>query len=161
MEKGCALDFYNGKDDLMNFKLKVTPDDGIYKGGTFVFRRARPAVPPALARRSDPPPEQLQGAAGLPARGAQGALRDDHLPPEHRHGGARARQPSTRDAPRTTISQDQSISESKGKTGRALRPRPLGASTRARRPRRDVRKAHTLRPPRACRNAPHRALRSA
>ena len=37
LEKGMKLDFYNGKDDLMNFKLEILPDDGIYKGGTFVF----------------------------------------------------------------------------------------------------------------------------
>ena len=37
VEKGIQLDFYNGKDDLMNFKIKVSPDDGIYKGGGFTF----------------------------------------------------------------------------------------------------------------------------
>jgi len=37
VEKGIQLDFYNGKDDLMNFKIKVSPDDGVYKGGSFTF----------------------------------------------------------------------------------------------------------------------------
>jgi len=37
VEKGLTLDMYNGKDDLMNFKVKVSPDDGIYRRGTFVF----------------------------------------------------------------------------------------------------------------------------
>eukprot|EP00967_Tisochrysis_lutea_P033069 scaffold39234_cov33-Tisochrysis_lutea.AAC.1 len=37
LEKGCELDFYNGKDDLMNFRLRIKPDDGIYRNGVFVF----------------------------------------------------------------------------------------------------------------------------
>lgn len=37
LEKGLAIDFYNGSEDLMNFKVTVKPDDGIYKGGSFVF----------------------------------------------------------------------------------------------------------------------------
>ena len=35
--KGIKVDFYNGKEDLMNFKVTISPDDGIYKGGRFVF----------------------------------------------------------------------------------------------------------------------------
>lgn len=36
-EKGIKVDFYNGKEDLMNFKVTISPDDGIYRGGRFVF----------------------------------------------------------------------------------------------------------------------------
>jgi len=37
LEKGMKIAFPNGKDDLMNFKVTVMPDEGIYRGGTFVF----------------------------------------------------------------------------------------------------------------------------
>lgn len=37
LEKGMAIAFPNGKEDLMNFKITVSPDDGIYRGGSFVF----------------------------------------------------------------------------------------------------------------------------
>jgi len=37
LEKGVQMEFPNGKDDLMNFKVKISPDDGIYRGGSFVF----------------------------------------------------------------------------------------------------------------------------
>uniref|UniRef100_A0A6S9RK77 UBC core domain-containing protein n=1 Tax=Chrysotila carterae TaxID=13221 RepID=A0A6S9RK77_CHRCT len=37
LEKGVFMEFPNGKDDLMNFKVKIIPDDGIYRGGSFVF----------------------------------------------------------------------------------------------------------------------------
>ena len=50
LEKGMKMDFYNGKEDLMNFKLEVMPDDGIYKGGTFIFDVK---VPPSYPH--DPP----------------------------------------------------------------------------------------------------------
>eukprot|EP00322_Chrysochromulina_rotalis_P031296 CAMPEP_0115845976 /NCGR_PEP_ID=MMETSP0287-20121206/9628_1 /TAXON_ID=412157 /ORGANISM="Chrysochromulina rotalis, Strain UIO044" /LENGTH=186 /DNA_ID=CAMNT_0003299763 /DNA_START=213 /DNA_END=773 /DNA_ORIENTATION=- len=36
-DKGVSIDFYNGKDDLMNFKVKVSPDEGYYRKGQFVF----------------------------------------------------------------------------------------------------------------------------
>ncbi|KAG4401755.1 hypothetical protein GLYMA_02G058950v4 [Glycine max] len=31
------MQFPNGKDDLMNFKVSIRPDKGYYKGGTFLF----------------------------------------------------------------------------------------------------------------------------
>ena len=37
VEKGIHIDFYNGKEDLMNFKVEIRPDDGIYCSGKFVF----------------------------------------------------------------------------------------------------------------------------
>jgi len=36
-EKGVEIDFYNGKADLMNFKVKISPDDGFHAGGHFTF----------------------------------------------------------------------------------------------------------------------------
>ena len=36
-EKGVTVDFYNGRDDLMNFKVTISPDDGMYRGGSFIF----------------------------------------------------------------------------------------------------------------------------
>jgi len=36
-EKGVEMDFYNGKEDLMNFKVKISPMEGMYKGGKFIF----------------------------------------------------------------------------------------------------------------------------
>ena len=36
-DKGVEIDFFNGRDDLMNFKVKVRPDDGFHAGGTFTF----------------------------------------------------------------------------------------------------------------------------
>jgi len=46
LEKGCVLDFYNGKEDLMNFRLRIKPDDGIYRNGVFVFNFKVPAAYP-------------------------------------------------------------------------------------------------------------------
>jgi len=37
LEKWTTLDFYNGPEDLMNFRLTVVPHDGIYRKGAFVF----------------------------------------------------------------------------------------------------------------------------
>lgn len=37
LEKGVSIDFYNGKEDLLNFKVVIKPCDGIYSDGTFVF----------------------------------------------------------------------------------------------------------------------------
>merc|ERR1712070_1196383 len=42
LDKHTAIDFYNGMEDLMNFKVRVTPDEGYYKGGTFVFNFKTP-----------------------------------------------------------------------------------------------------------------------
>jgi len=36
-EKGIAVEFPD-KADLMNFKLTISPDDGIYRGGKFIFQ---------------------------------------------------------------------------------------------------------------------------
>ena len=32
------LDFFNGKEDLMNFRVSFKIIEGIYKGGSFVFK---------------------------------------------------------------------------------------------------------------------------
>jgi len=37
LEKGVEIEFPNGKEDLMYFKVKIKPDSGMYKGGCFVF----------------------------------------------------------------------------------------------------------------------------
>lgn len=37
LENGIKMHFPNGKDDLMNFKVTLSPDEGIYGGGKFVF----------------------------------------------------------------------------------------------------------------------------
>jgi len=37
LEKGVEMNFHNGKDDQMNFKVTIAPADGIYNGGRFVF----------------------------------------------------------------------------------------------------------------------------
>merc|ERR1712070_453662 len=46
LEKGMKIDFPNGKEDLMNFKVTVSPDEGIYRGGRFVFDFKVPASYP-------------------------------------------------------------------------------------------------------------------
>ncbi|KAG8461775.1 hypothetical protein KFE25_001393 [Diacronema lutheri] len=35
--KGVELEFHMGADNLMEFKVHVMPDDGMYKGGRFTF----------------------------------------------------------------------------------------------------------------------------
>lgn len=47
---GMEIDFYNGPEDLMNFKVHITPDDGMYLGGKFTFDCKVPATYP-----HDPP----------------------------------------------------------------------------------------------------------
>mmetsp|Transcript_69729 Transcript_69729/g.115814 ORF Transcript_69729/g.115814 Transcript_69729/m.115814 type:complete len:187 (-) Transcript_69729:562-1122(-) len=37
LEKGVTMNFHNGKEDQMNFKVTICPDDGIYRNGCFVF----------------------------------------------------------------------------------------------------------------------------
>lgn len=37
LHKGVKIDFVHGEKELMKWKLVISPDDGIYKGGTFVF----------------------------------------------------------------------------------------------------------------------------
>jgi len=34
---GIHIDFYNGPEDLMNFKIHIAPQNGIYRGGKFTF----------------------------------------------------------------------------------------------------------------------------
>jgi ubiquitin-conjugating enzyme E2 M len=46
LDQGCKLDFYQGKEDLMNFRLRIKPDDGIYRNGVFVFNFKVPASYP-------------------------------------------------------------------------------------------------------------------
>ncbi|GMI86418.1 RUB1 conjugating enzyme 1 [Hibiscus trionum] len=33
----CTISFPNGKDDLMNFEVTISPEDGYYAGGAFKF----------------------------------------------------------------------------------------------------------------------------
>lgn len=37
MPKHTHISFPNGKDDLMNFEIVLRPDEGYYKGGSFLF----------------------------------------------------------------------------------------------------------------------------
>jgi len=37
VDKEITLTFYNGEDDLMNFKVNIKVTEGVYKGGAFVF----------------------------------------------------------------------------------------------------------------------------
>jgi len=37
LDKGMTMTFPNGKEDLMAFKVTVSPDEGIYRGGSFCF----------------------------------------------------------------------------------------------------------------------------
>lgn len=47
LDEGLKLDFYNGKDDLMNFKLKVSPpNDSMFHPGVFVFDFKVPSTYP-------------------------------------------------------------------------------------------------------------------
>lgn len=46
LEKGITMDFYNGPDDLMNFKISIKPNEGIYRGGTFIFDFKIPSAYP-------------------------------------------------------------------------------------------------------------------
>jgi len=48
--KGVDLDFYKGQDNIMEFKVRVKPDDGMYRGGTFTFDFKVPSTYP-----HDPP----------------------------------------------------------------------------------------------------------
>ena len=55
MDKGMTLNLYNGPEDLMNFKITVAPDDGMYKRGVFVFDFKVPKTYP-----HDPPKVQCE-----------------------------------------------------------------------------------------------------
>jgi len=37
LEPGTSIDFYNGKEDLMNFKVTIKPSDGLYSAGSYTF----------------------------------------------------------------------------------------------------------------------------
>merc|ERR1712008_347102 len=54
-DKGMELKLYNGPEDLINFKIHVSPDDGMYKRGCFVFDFKVPKTYP-----HDPPKVQCQ-----------------------------------------------------------------------------------------------------
>merc|ERR1712023_287269 len=43
---GITLNFHNGPEDLMNFKLDIEPMSGLYKGGKFTFDIKVPASYP-------------------------------------------------------------------------------------------------------------------
>jgi len=80
MEKGMELVLYNGPDDLMNFKIRVTPDDGMYKRGTFVFDFKVPKTYP-----HDPPKVQCETTVFHPNIDMEGhvclnILREDWKP---------------------------------------------------------------------------------
>ncbi|KAB2628070.1 NEDD8-conjugating enzyme Ubc12-like [Pyrus ussuriensis x Pyrus communis] len=46
MPEECKISFPNGKDDLMDFEITITPYRGYYMGGGFVFTFKVPAVYP-------------------------------------------------------------------------------------------------------------------
>jgi len=46
LEKNVTIEFPNGVDDLMNFKITIAPSDGIYCGGRFVFEFKVPSSYP-------------------------------------------------------------------------------------------------------------------
>lgn len=50
LSKGVELEFHKGADNLMEFKVHVSPDDGMYRGGKFSFDFKVPATYP-----HDPP----------------------------------------------------------------------------------------------------------
>ena len=37
LEAGLELEFPGGKEDLLNFKVHISPDEGIYRNGRFTF----------------------------------------------------------------------------------------------------------------------------
>lgn len=37
LTKGTSINFPEGKDKLMHFEIRIQPEDGIYKAGTFLF----------------------------------------------------------------------------------------------------------------------------
>ena len=80
MDKGMALSLYNGPEDLMNFKITVTPDDGMYKRGVFVFDFKVPKTYP-----HDPPKVQCETTVFHPNIDMEGhvclnILREDWKP---------------------------------------------------------------------------------
>jgi hypothetical protein len=80
MDKGMTLSLYNGPEDLMNFKITVTPDDGMYKRGVFVFDFKVPKTYP-----HDPPKVQCETTVFHPNIDMEGhvclnILREDWKP---------------------------------------------------------------------------------
>ena len=81
LEKGCELNFHMGKEDLLNFKLTITPDvNSIYRGGRFVFDFKVPASYP-----HDPPKVQCETTVFHPNIDMEGhvclnILREDWKP---------------------------------------------------------------------------------
>jgi ubiquitin-conjugating enzyme E2 M len=80
MEKGMELDLCNGPEDLMNFKINVSPDDGMYKKGKFVFDFKVPKTYP-----HDPPKVQCETTVFHPNIDMEGhvclnILREDWKP---------------------------------------------------------------------------------
>merc|ERR1712046_71159 len=78
---GCELNFHMGKEDLLNFKLTITPDvSSIYRGGHFVFDFKVPASYP-----HDPPKVQCETTVFHPNIDMEGhvclnILREDWKP---------------------------------------------------------------------------------
>ena len=80
MDKGMTLNLYNGPEDLMNFKITVAPDDGMYKRGVFVFDFKVPKTYP-----HDPPKVQCETTVFHPNIDMEGhvclnILREDWKP---------------------------------------------------------------------------------
>merc|ERR1712008_400470 len=80
MDKGMELKLYNGPEDLMNFKIHVSPDDGMYKRGCFVFDFKVPKTYP-----HDPPKVQCETTVFHPNIDMEGhvclnILREDWKP---------------------------------------------------------------------------------
>ena len=46
LPRTMSIAFPNGKDDLLNFVISIKPDEGFYRGGTFDFAFAVPAMYP-------------------------------------------------------------------------------------------------------------------
>eukprot|EP00298_Acanthocystis_sp_HF-20_P027667 c5873_g1_i1.p1 GENE.c5873_g1_i1~~c5873_g1_i1.p1 ORF type:complete len:180 (+),score=34.30 c5873_g1_i1:35-574(+) len=45
----CKIEFPNGPDDIMNFNITISPEEGYYKGASFVFSFAIPPEYPHVA----------------------------------------------------------------------------------------------------------------
>ena len=80
MDKGMTLNLYNGPEDLMNFKITVAPDDGMYMRGVFVFDFKVPKTYP-----HDPPKVQCETTVFHPNIDMEGhvclnILREDWKP---------------------------------------------------------------------------------
>jgi len=77
---GIEVDFYNGPEDLMNFKVNIKPKSGIYKDGKFAFDIKVPTTYP-----HDPPKVQCETTVYHPNIDMEGhvclnILREDWKP---------------------------------------------------------------------------------